>query len=147
MDQTIIDFLQSKRIAVVGVSRDPKKFGTSIFEELKARGYTVYGVNNVAATDFDGDPCYPNLSALQGEVDGVVICIQPGGVPEVLREAAQLGLRSIWLQKGAELPEALQTAQELGLKPVVGRCILMYAGQVQGFHRFHRFFVKLAGKY
>jgi predicted CoA-binding protein len=45
MNQAIQDFVANKRVAVVGVSRYPKKFGSSIYTELKGRGYQVYGVN------------------------------------------------------------------------------------------------------
>jgi uncharacterized protein len=144
MDKTIQEFLQCKQIAVVGVSHNPNKFGASIYRELKSRGYQVFAVNP-SLQEIAGEPCYPNLAALQGKVDGAVICIQPAKVAAVLQEAAQAGLQRIWLQQGSESPEALKTAAELGLNPVTKKCILMYAQPVQSFHRFHRFFVKLFG--
>ncbi len=145
MDQNVQDFVQTKRLAVVGVSRDPKKFGNTIYKELKERGFQVFAVNP-SLDGVGGDPCYPSLAVLKGKVDGAVVCVQPARVGEVLQEAAQLGLRYIWLQRGAESPEGLAAARDLGLNPVIGKCILMYAPPVRSVHGFHRFFVKLFGK-
>lgn len=145
MDETIQNFVLNKRIAVVGVSHDPKKFGNLIYTELKKRGYQVFAVNP-AMQEMAGEPCYPGLEALRGKIDGAVICLQPIKVMAVLQEAVQIGLHNIWLQNGSESPEALKTAAELGLNPVSKKCILMYATPVQSFHNFHRFVTKLVGQ-
>ena len=42
---TVTDFLSQRVLAVVGASRDPKKFGNSIYRELKRKGYKVLPVN------------------------------------------------------------------------------------------------------
>lgn len=145
MKQEVVDFISSKRVAVVGVSRHPQKFGSSVYTELKGRGYQVYAVNP-AVDEIKGDKCYPNLAAIKGQVDGAVICIKPKSVEPVLREAAAIGLKNIWLQAGADTPETIRLGQELGLNMVSGKCILMYAEPVSSIHSFHRFFVKLFGK-
>jgi uncharacterized protein len=145
MNQAIQDFVSSKRVAVVGVSRQEKKFGCAIYTELKGRGYQVYGVNPTIETIL-GDKCYPNLAALKGQVDGAVICIKPKSVEAVLREAAAIGLKNVWLQWGANTPENEKLGRDLGLNLVSGKCILMYAEPVKSMHGVHRFFVKLFGK-
>jgi uncharacterized protein len=145
VNQEIKDFVANKRIAVVGVSRYGKKFGSAIYTELKGRGYQVYGVNP-AIPEIQGEKCYPNLTALQGQVDGAVICITPKAVEPVLREAAAIGLKNVWLQWGADTPETAKLGRDLGLNLVTGKCILMYAEPVRSFHSFHRFFAKMFGK-
>jgi len=145
MNQAIKDFVSSNRVAVVGVSRHKQKFGSSIYTELKGRGYQVFAVNP-AAEEIQGDKCYPNLAAIKGQVDRAVVCIKPKLVEPVLREAAAIGLKNIWLQWGADTPETVKLGQELGLNVVAGKCILMYAEPVRSFHSFHRFFMKLFGK-
>ncbi len=74
------------------------------------------------------------------------MCAAPERVEPILREAASIGLRNIWLQQGAESNEAIEPGKDLALNLVAGKCILMYAAPVNGFHRFHRFFVRLGGK-
>ena len=91
----------------------------------------------------DGDL---DLTALRGRVEGVVICISPGDVAGVLMEAAAIGLRNVWLQQGAESPEAIALAKDLKLNLVAGKCILMYAPPVEGFHAWHRALYRLFAK-
>ena len=74
MDQKIQDFVQAKRLAVVGVSRSDKKFGSAIYTELKMRGYEVYGVNPQLES-IAGSKCYASIAELAGKVDGVVISL------------------------------------------------------------------------
>jgi uncharacterized protein len=145
MDQNIQDFINGKRIAVVGASRDSKKFGNSAYKELKQRGYQVFAVNP-ATTEIDGDPCYPNLTALKDKVDGVLLTVPPAKGMEVLREAAQVGMHNVWIQQQGDSPEELALARQLGLNVVSGKCILMYATPVRSFHKWHRGFNKLVGK-
>ena len=38
-------FLEPKKLAIAGVSRNPKKFGHQVYEELKKKGFEVYPVN------------------------------------------------------------------------------------------------------
>jgi len=54
----IDDFLSQGRIAVVGASRSPRKFGNKVFRELQSRGYAVYPVNP-RAEEVEGQKCYP----------------------------------------------------------------------------------------
>ena len=145
MDQAIQDFVTGKRIAVVGVSRDKTKFGNAAFTELAARGYQVFAVHPTAQ-EVAGARCYPNLTALQGQVDGALVIVSPQQAVPVLREAAAIGLKNVWLQQGAESPEALALARDLGLNLVARKCVLMYAPPVRSFHAWHRVFAKLFGQ-
>ena len=145
MNQAIQDLIGCKRIAVVGVSRAGKKFGNMALTDLKARGYEVYAVHP-SAKEIGGEPCYPSLAALNGKVDGVLVSVPAQQAAQVLREAAAAGLRNVWLQQGAESPEVLTLARELGLNLVHGKCVLMYAPPVRSFHGWHRAAVKLFGR-
>lgn len=145
MNPSIQDFVDKKRVAVVGASRSGKKFGNAAAKELLARGYQVYYVHP-QAQEIEGEPCYPSLAALQGKVDSVLVCLPASQGAQVLQEAAQLGLRNVWLQQGADSPELIAAGRELGLDLVYGKCILMYAPPVRSFHRFHRAFARLVGQ-
>jgi uncharacterized protein len=145
MNRNIEDFVLAKRVAVVGASRSTKGFGNSIATELKQRGYQVSLVHP-EAKEIAGDPCYPSLTALKGQVDSVVICVSPRQSGAALADAKEAGLTRIWLQQGAESPEVLAKAKELGLSPVTNKCILMYAPPVKSLHGFHRGIMKLIGQ-
>jgi len=56
MNQTIQDFIDCKRLAIVGVSRSGQKFGNTAITKLKSRGNQVYPVH-LTATEFGGKLC------------------------------------------------------------------------------------------
>jgi predicted CoA-binding protein len=145
MNQAIEEFTRSKAIAVVGVSTSGRKFGNSAYKELAARGYQVYAVHPTAK-EIDGVRCYPNLTALKGVVDGVLVSVPPARALGVVREAGALGLRNVWLQKGAESAEVLDAAGQLALNVVSRKCVLMYAPPVRSVHAFHRAIMRLFGR-
>lgn len=144
MNPLIEQFVSSKRIAVVGMSRSGKKFGNMAAKELKAKGYEIYPVHP-EAVEIDGFTCSPNLQSLTGKIDGVWISIPPKNVPPVLEEAAQIGLKNIWLQQGAWSAEVQQTIDQLNLPVVSKKCIMMYALPVKSVHKFHRTIVGIFG--
>jgi len=146
MDSIIQDFLQAKRLAIVGVSRSDKKFGSAIYKELKSRGFEVFGVNPKLDA-IEGERCYASIGDLAGKVDGAVICLPPQKAAGVIREAAAAGVKNIWLQMGSQSLETRKAASEVGVTPVEGKCILMYAGKVNSIHAFHKFLAKLFHSY
>ena len=146
MKSEVKEFIKSKRFAVVGVSLDPKKFGNTIYKELKSRGYEVYGVHP-SADEIAGERCYASLSALRGRVDAAILCTKPEKVEPLLKDAAEVGIRNVWLQQGAESKGAIEAGKNLGLNLVAGQCILMYAEPVKSFHKFHRSVLRLLGRY
>jgi predicted CoA-binding protein len=139
------DFLSQRTLAVVGVSRDPKKFGAIVYRELKAKGYRVLPVNPKMET-FDGDHCYPSLTALPERPGGALIIVPPSQTEAVVQDAAAAGIRRVWMQQGAESDAAVRFCQANGISEVHGECILMFA-QPQGFgHKAHRWVWGLLGK-
>jgi predicted CoA-binding protein len=147
MDTRFQEFFSGKRIAIVGASRtnDKYKFGNMAAEELKRRGYEIYFVHPQAET-INGEKTYPNLSALVGKVDGVLVSLPASKSGPVLKDAAAAGLRNVWIQQGGESPELIQLGEQLKLNLVTGKCILMYAGPVRSFHAIHRFIARVSGK-
>jgi uncharacterized protein len=145
MNPLIEQFVSSKRIAVVGMSRSGKKFGNMAARELKMKGYEIYPVHP-DAQEIDGMASYPNLKSLTGKVDAVWISIPPANVSVVLEEAAQIGLKNIWLQQGAWSAEVQQTIDRLQLPVVAKKCIMMYAPPVKSVHKFHRTIKGIFGK-
>ena len=137
MNPMIDNFISSKRISVVGMSRTGNKFGNMVGKELISKGYTVYPIHP-EVKEIDGMACYPDLKSLEGIVDSVWISISPKKVPVVLQDAAEIGLKNIWLQQGAWSKEVQQSIDQLGLSVVSKKCILMYAPPVHSVHKFHR---------
>lgn len=144
MNPLIEQFVSFRRIAVVGMSRSGKKFGNAVGKELKTKGYEIYPVHP-EVQEIDGLSCYPDLKSLSGKVDGVWISILPAKVPEVLEDAAGIGLKNIWLQQGAWSKEVQETIDRLNLPVISKKCILMYAQPVHSVHKFHRTIKSILG--
>jgi uncharacterized protein len=146
MNSTIEKIINSKKIAVVGVSQSKQKMGHNIFKGLKENGYKAYPVHPSAGT-IEGDKIYPNLKALPEKVESIVIATSPKNVDGIIDEAIAVGVKNIWFQQGPNFSAAVKKAQDAGIATVSKKCILMYAPPVKSIHKVHRFFVKLVGRY
>ena len=142
---TVEEFVGQRTLAVVGASRQGKKFGNYAYKTLRTKGYRLFPVHPQAET-IEGDRCYPNLKALPEQVGGVLVVVPPGRTEEVVRDAASAGIRRVWMQQGAESPAAVRFCEENGIREVHGECILMFAEPVTSFHRLHQWVWKLLGK-
>lgn len=142
---SVNEFVAQKTLAVVGVSRSGKKFGNSIYKELKKRGYTVYPVNSNAG-EFEGEKFYADLNSLPVKPGGVVLSIKPDQTLGMTKEAAAAGIKNIWMQQGSESGQAIEYCAENGINEIHNHCILMFAGQVDSIHKFHRTIWKIFGK-
>jgi uncharacterized protein len=119
----INDFLAQRSLAVVGVSRNPNKYGNKIFRQLKASGYEVYAIN-CAASSVEGQPCYPSLAELPVKVGGVVSVVPPEQTRQIADDAIQLGIHHIWMQPGAESDTVVQYCEDNDLNCIAGMCLL-----------------------
>ncbi len=150
-EAAIDDFLAQKRIAVAGVSRDPKGMhtGNGIYLRFKERGYQVFAVNPNADT-VEGDPCYRSLAAIPGGVDAVVIATNPKATPSVVEECKALGIKRVWMHRsfggGSVSAEAHAFCRENGIASIAGGCPLMYGPTSDGGHRFMRSIAGLFGQ-
>ena len=122
------DFFEGGRWAVVGVSRDPLKYGYIVHRRLRTHGEEVYAINpNV--DELDGEPCYPSLAELPESVDQIVVVLPPTGTEEVVQEAAHEGVTKVWMQPGAESAKAVEFCRAQGMNVIAGSCILHYMDQ------------------
>jgi predicted CoA-binding protein len=145
MDPAISEFLESRSIAVVGFSRNARKFGSMAYEELRRRGFDVLAVHPTEREIRDVR-CAPSLRMLQNRVDAVLVCVPPSGAVAVLEDAAAAGIRKVWLQQGSESPDVLAAASRLGLRTVAKKCILLYAPPVRSYHGWHRAVARVFGR-
>ncbi len=146
----IDDFLALKRIAVVGVSRNPKEISYTLWQELRQRRYDAVAVNP-AATEIDGRPCYPSVRDIDPPVDGALIMTTAPVAEQVLEECAVAGIDHVWLYKGlgggATSDRTVATADRLGLDAVAGHCPYMFLPGTPVFHGIHAMGKKLTGSF
>jgi predicted CoA-binding protein len=120
------DFLAQRRIAVVGVSRDPARHGANIvYRRLRDRGYAVFAVNPNTDT-VEGDRAYPNLRSIPGGVDAVVIGTAPERADGIVRERRDLGISRVWMHRGPGAGSVSRTAADYcranGIDVIPGGC-------------------------
>ena len=123
--ELIREILAHRVFAVVGASRDPEKWGNRVYHSLKRHGYTVYAVNPNAES-IDGEPVYPLLDNVPGQVDCAVTVVQPEVTFEIVRTAARLEIPYVWMQPGSESEPAINESQAVGIQAVYGGpCIMV----------------------
>lgn len=141
LPDVIASFLQGKRIAVAGASRTGQSAGNPVLKKLRVAGYDAVPINP-NATVIDGVPCYPDLAAVPGKVDGVVIATHPRVSIDVVRQAARLGVPTVWFHRsfgaGSVSDEAIAECKRLNVTAIVGGCPLMYCEPVDVAHRCMR---------
>ena len=131
----IEDFIAAEPIAMVGVSRNPKKFGFTAFRELKEKGMNIIPVNPHAEM-IHGTKAYPDLKSLPDNVKGLLVMTQKSQTPGVIREAKEKGFKQIWIQQMSENDDALKELEGSDINCITGQCILMHY-KPHSIHKFH----------
>jgi predicted CoA-binding protein len=138
-------FLEPKKIAIAGVSRDPKKFGHLVYSELKKKGYTLYPVNPLAS-DIGGDKCYSSVADLPADVKHLLVITPKKETDTILREAIKRGMSNFWVQQTSETKDTKRIAEELKVELIYKKCIFMFVEPVTSIHKFHRTLAKWFGR-
>jgi acyl-CoA synthetase (NDP forming) len=98
-DERFSALFEPSGVVVAGASTHPGKFGFVSLHNLLAAGFP----GRIAATNRDGATvlgigCVPTLDDLPaGSADLVFVCTPKSAVPEVLRQAAAIGVRAAFL--------------------------------------------------
>jgi uncharacterized protein len=111
-----------RRIAVVGLSRDPEKAARRVPSYLAAKGYEVVPVNPSADTIL-GRQAYARLADVPGELDMVVVFRPSAEAGTHVRDAAGRAERpAIWLQEGIRADAEVAEARARGITTVQDLC-------------------------
>ncbi|TMK54097.1 MAG: CoA-binding protein [Actinobacteria bacterium] len=115
-------YADTKTIAVVGASNDPKKPGHNIPAYLQTQGYKIIPVNPKGGEIF-GEPVRASLADVDESIDVVDVFRPSEETPEIAREAVKAGAKVLWLQTGIQSDEAERIAREGGLTVVMNTCM------------------------
>lgn len=126
LDDRIAAFLEQPAFAVVGASTDRTKYGNKVLRCYLQNGRDVVAVHP-KETAIEGVPCYRSLTDIPGPPRAVSVITPPAISARVVREAAGLGMRHVWLQPGAEDDAVLESAREAGLDVISGGPCLLVA--------------------
>jgi predicted CoA-binding protein len=136
------EFLAHKRVAVTGVSREPKSHGSNtVYKRLRERGYDVYAVNP-NATEVEGDRAYEDLKSIPGGVEAVVIGTRPEHAEATMHECAELGIQHVWMHWGAGASSFSEAATDYGrvhgITVIDGGCPCMFEPAADFGHKVLR---------
>jgi uncharacterized protein len=120
----------ARTIAVVGASRDPSKAGGSVPAGLQRRGFRIIPINPYADTLF-GERVYRSVLDVPEKIDIVDVFRPAGDAPEIARQAAAVGARTLWLQLDIRSDEARRIAEAAGMEFVEDECTAVIASLYQ----------------
>jgi predicted CoA-binding protein len=121
-----------KTIAVVGLSREPKKDSYRVAKYLQKHGYRIIPVNPFADEVLD-EKSYKSLLEMpieiQKEIDIVDVFRRSDDVPSVVKQVAKLkrmhgNPHVVWMQLGIVNDKAAAAARKAGLTVVMDKCIM-----------------------
>lgn len=131
-DEEIRRILSSyKTVAVVGISKDPRKDSRRVAAYLKGKGYHIVPVNPTA-TSILGLSTYPSLDEipdeLASEIEIVDVFRRSEEVPSIIDQAIRLKLkfgklRVVWMQLGIVNIGAAAVASRADLTVVMDHCM------------------------
>lgn len=148
IDTATATFLSLKRIAVAGVSRSGGSPANAIATRLRESDHEVFAINP-SGEAIDGHPSYPNLAAVPGGVEGVVVVTKPEQARAIATEAGAIGATWIWFHQGfgpvSYDDETLKAAHDAGLHVISVGCPLMYCCP-DGFHKCAKAIFRFVGR-
>jgi predicted CoA-binding protein len=147
--RAIDSFLACRRVAFVGVSREPKHFSRALYRAFAERGYDVVPVNPNGG-EIEGRPAARSVGDVQPPVEAALLLTPPPASAAVVRECDAAGVRRVWLHRGggqgAVSPEAVAAARDARMELVDGACPFMFLRGTPFFHRVHGFFHRVGGR-
>ena len=126
-------FSECRVIAVVGLSRDPKKDSFRVSSYMKHQGFRIIPINPYS-DEILNEKSYQNLldipANLQQIIDIVDIFRPSAEVLAIVKEAIELKNKNnkpsvVWMQIGIADEKAAIMAETAGLRIVMNKCIMV----------------------
>ncbi|MGA1112464.1 MAG: CoA-binding protein [Candidatus Pelagibacter sp.] len=126
MDNLKIILEKYKSIAMIGVSKDPKKTSTIVMKYMQEYGFKVYPVNpSVKGQKILGEDVYEKLTDIKADV-GIVNVFRPSAEAEKIAEdTVKIGAKVLWLQLGIKNDKAKEIVELNNIEYVQDRCTKM----------------------
>ena len=115
--------MPASTVAVIGASRDRRKYGNKALRAYRESGFTVFPVNPNEA-EIEGLKAYPNIEAIPEPIDFVSLYVPPAMGLKLLPSIAEVSPKEVWLNPGAESEDIIEAAADLRLRTVVACSIV-----------------------
>lgn len=143
-------FLNLHRLAMVGVSSNPRDFSRKLFQEFITRGYDLHAVNP-KLDEIEGIKCVNKIQEITPVVEGAIILTSPENTSQIVLDAASMGIKHLWIfnQKGFDRLEKdiIDLCYQKSMKIIAGACPFMFFQNTQWIHRLHGWMLKITGQY
>ena len=117
----------SKIVAVIGASRDRRKFGNRAVRAFCRQGYTVVPINP-HETVVEGLKTYGSVLDVPGPIDMATMYVPPEVGERIIDEIARKQIPEVWLNPGSESDALVARAQALHIRPTVA-CSIVGIGE------------------
>lgn len=123
-DYKIIEILKNvKTIALIGASSKPERDSFKVMAFLINKGYQVFPVNPfLKGTTIMNREVYSNISEIPVSIDMLDVFRQSKYLYDIVVEAKQVKIPTIWTQLGVTDVKAESLALESDITMVVNRC-------------------------
>ena len=128
MTKAIEEFLKAEAFGVVGASSDRSKYGNRVLRCYQMHGLKAVPVNP-REKEIEGASCVASVTDLPDTVSSISVITPPQVTEQVVELAAAKGIRNVWMQPGAESPQAVAFCRGKGMNVIAdGSCILVVLG-------------------
>ena len=115
-----------KSIAMVGVSKDPKKTSTIVMKYMQDYGFKVYPVNPSARGEkILGEEVYAKVTDINKNVEIVDVFRPSNEAYGIAEDAVKIGAKVLWLQLGIRDQKAKKLVEENKMVYVENKCTKM----------------------
>jgi predicted CoA-binding protein len=130
MKEKIDRFLAAGAFGVAGASTNRDKYGNKVLRCYLQNGRKVVPINP-RADIIEGQPCVASVAELPDDVTSLSVITPPKITEQIVEEAIARGIENIWMQPGAQSPQAVARCEKAGINVIAdGSCLLV----VLGFH-------------
>lgn len=126
-DDGLRQLLQSaRRIAVVGLSPNPRRPSHMVAAYLQTAGYRIVPVRP-AVERVLGEAAHPDLAsaARTGAIDIVDVFRRPEAIPDLVAPCLEIRPRLVFLQEGISHPASERLLEAAGIPVISDRCLMV----------------------
>ena len=115
-----------KTIAMIGVSKDPKKPSTIVMKYMQKYGFKVFPVNPKAkGQKILGEEVFEKITDIKDQVDIVDVFRPSTEALEIAKDTVKIGAKVLWLQLGIKSKEAKNIVEKNKIEYVEDKCTKM----------------------
>ncbi|MBI4739788.1 CoA-binding protein [Candidatus Woesearchaeota archaeon] len=112
-----------QNVAIIGASRDRRKYGNKAVRAYASKGYEVYPVNP-NTQQIEELACYPKLKDVPVKLDIVSVYVPSSVGLTLVEDIVRANPKTVYLNPGAESPELIKALKAKGLRPTMACSIL-----------------------